>query len=41
MAAAESPDQGDLLSDPLLLLGRSKGDLLPLLWDHGLRLTLT
>lgn len=40
MAAAESPAQGDLLATAPLL-GRSRGDLPPLLCDQGLRLSLT
>ena len=42
MAAPESPAQGDLLAELLLLpCSRCKGDLRLLPCDQGLRLTLT
>lgn len=42
MAAPESPAQGDLLAEPLLLpCSKCKGDLWLLPCDQGLRLTLT
>ena len=41
MAATESPAQGDGLVAALVLSGKSRGDLVPLVCDQGLRLTLT